>query len=110
MKTACSRPRSRAEGVRIVLGLMKIFSLRVMARRTSFSLTKLEIWTAGFAGASVFVGFGDGAGGTAATASFAETVGPKKRPAISAATSAGLGNGFAAGAGFCIGAETPLPR
>jgi hypothetical protein len=38
--TSCSRPRSRAEGVRIVLRPMKIFSLRVIARRTSFSLTK----------------------------------------------------------------------
>jgi hypothetical protein len=38
--TSCSRPRSRAEGVRMVLRPMKIFSLRVIARRTSFSLTK----------------------------------------------------------------------
>src|ERR1700680_1831506 len=52
--TSCSRPRSRAEGVRIVFGPMKIFSLRVIARRTSFSLTKGEISTAGFAGGSGF--------------------------------------------------------
>jgi hypothetical protein len=87
----------------MVLGPMKIFSLRVMARRTSFSLTNTEIWTAGFAGASVFVGFGDGAGALATAAAFAGIVGPKKRAAISAATSLGLGNGFAAWAGRCDG-------
>ena len=47
--TSCSSPRSRAEGVRIVFGPMKIFSLRVIARRTSFSLTNGEIGTVGAA-------------------------------------------------------------
>src|ERR1700722_18438455 len=39
--------RSRAEGVTIVWVLMKIFSLRVMAMRTSFSLTKSGTLRAG---------------------------------------------------------------
>ena len=60
--TSCSRPRSRAEGVRIVLGPTKIFSLRVIARRTSFSLTNGEIVTAGAGGGA---GFGVGTGGAA---------------------------------------------
>ena len=47
--TSCSSPRSRAEGVSIVFGPIKIFSLRVIARRTSFSLTNGEIGTAGAA-------------------------------------------------------------
>src|SRR5713226_4227434 len=50
--TSCSRPRSRADGVTIVFGPMKIFSLRVIAARTSFSLTNAEICTGGSAGAA----------------------------------------------------------
>ena len=38
MKMSCSRPRSLAEGVRIVFGPMYSFRLRVSAMRTSFSL------------------------------------------------------------------------
>jgi len=40
------------------------FSLRVIARRTSFSLTKGEISTAGFGGASDFGGGVDGVDGS----------------------------------------------
>src|ERR1700691_3555643 len=45
--------RSRAEGVTIVWVLIKIFSLRVMAMRTSFSLTKSGTLSAGGAGGAV---------------------------------------------------------
>src|SRR3979490_2518055 len=97
-------PRSRAGGGRIVLGPMKIFSLRVMARRTSFSLTKGEISTTGFGGTSGVTG---GAGRTGActlavleageeesAAGFAFRLPGEsnRRPAISAATAEGLGN------------------
>jgi len=50
MNTSCSMPRSRAEGVRIVFGPMKIFSLRVIARRHVVFADEGEISTAGFGG------------------------------------------------------------
>src|SRR5882762_3779211 len=118
MNTSCSMPRSRAEGVRIVFGPMKIFSLRVIARRTSFSLTKGEISTAGFGGVSDFGGGADGVGGStlelleeaggkfAAASGFGLPEEPNRRPAISAATAEGLGSSFAAGADLVA----PLPR
>src|SRR5580658_2494590 len=64
-KTSCSRPRSRADGVRIVFGPMKIFLLCVIAWRTSFSLTNGEISTLGFTGFCV----GGAAGGFGALVS-----------------------------------------
>src|SRR5258708_39571408 len=100
----------------MVLRPMKIFSLRVIARRTSFSLTKTWISIAAFAGGSGFLpASGAGADWIGASAVFvlpeetAEEVSavstfgfadePKKRSAISAAMDDGLVNSFAAGAG-----------
>ena len=40
----------------MVLGPMKIFSWRVMAERTSFSLTKAETWISGLGGAGAAAG------------------------------------------------------
>src|ERR1700682_3977894 len=105
-------PRSRADCVSIVFGPMKIFSLRVIARRTSFSLTKGEISTAGFAGGSSFDGGADGtaasafavfdpdAEGFASVFAFGLPAEPNRRLAISAATAEGLGDSFANGLGF----------
>ena len=114
----------------MVLRLMKIFSLRVMARRTSFSLTNTCTSIADFAALSDFLGTpgttaGDGIGGSrfffvpadgaeqrSASDLFAFVAAPKKRSAISAAMDAELAgclavDGAAAG-GVDVG--TPLPR
>ena len=69
-KISWARARSRAEGVTMVFGPMKIFSWRVMAERTSFSLTKAETWISGLGGAGVAAG-----GAVAAGASGVEAEG-----------------------------------
>src|SRR5882672_6424533 len=115
MNTSCSMPRSRADGVRIVFGPMKIFSLRVMARRTSFSLTNGEISTAGVTRGCDFKATLGGVDGSAAdslvaapersvgaelvaASSFVFVLTPNNRPATSLAIEDGLGNSFTADA------------
>ena len=51
-KISCVPPSSRAEGVTMVFGPMKIFSRRDIAERTSLSLTNSETLTGGAAAAS----------------------------------------------------------
>ena len=71
-KMSCSRPRSLAEGVRIVFGPMYSFRLRVSAMRMSFSLRNSATsmcggsgWagaaTAGGSATATGAGFGEGA-------------------------------------------------
>src|SRR5580700_1151998 len=69
-KTSWVDARSRAEGVTMVWVLIKIFSLRVMAMRTSFSLTKSGTLSAGAAGSAVGCVPGDADLGPASVGDF----------------------------------------
>jgi hypothetical protein len=118
--------RSRAEGVTIVRVLIKIFSLRVMAMRTSFSLTKSGTLSAGpatEAGAAAVATAVDclaapllaGLAGIAAADPEAEGCPWDSRSKIAltaeVATSAALGLGATGGAaGPAIAAPRGIPR
>ena len=104
IRTLLESPRSRAAGVTIVFGLMKIFCCLVMATRMSFSLTKSAILISGVGGlgngdgiasglncgfVDCWVGFGEVCGFAGVVAAFGDS--PKCSATAAAATSAGVG-------------------
>ena len=114
---SCVSPSSRADGVTIVFGPMKIFSFRASAVRTSYSLTNSATLIFGASGFTSGVssglvveiaGFVSYLEPAAVAAAYSERAGPTRSATICAATSAGLG--FAANRFSCAVPPREIPR